>query len=276
MLTANPLDARHARSWLLVSASRTEDFDLADRSDADAVILDLEDGVVTAERSDARRSVAEWLSGDGAAWVRINAATTEDWSADVDALCGLPGLQGVMLAKSESGQQVRDTSVRLGGAVPVLALVESARGIEFAFDIASEPATLRLAFGSGDFRRDTGAGAEPDALAYARGRLVVASAAAGIAAPIDGPTLVDDRDTRVEALAVTRSMGMSGKLCMHAAHTGDVNRELSPSAADAAWADEVIDRLGADGSGVRSGSDRPQLARALTIRTRLDALRLSY
>ncbi|KAF0958329.1 hypothetical protein MLGJGCBP_08584 [Rhodococcus sp. T7] len=63
---------------------------------------------------------------------------------------------------------------------------------------------------------------------------------------------------------------------MHAAHTGDVNRELSPSAEDAAWADEVIDRLGADGSGVRSGSDRPQLARALTIRTRLDALRLSY
>ncbi|BAH52619.1 hypothetical protein ROP_43720 [Rhodococcus opacus B4] len=232
--------------------------------------------MVTDERSDARRSVAEWLSGDGAAWVRINAATTADWSADVDALCGLPGLQGVMLAKSESGQQVRDTAARLGGTVPVLALVESARGIEFAFDIASESATLRLAFGSGDFRRDTGAGAEPDALAYARGRLVVASAAAGIAAPIDGPTLVDDRDTRVEALAVTRSMGMSGKLCMHAAHTGDVNRELSPSAEDAAWADEVIGRLGADGSGVRSGSDRPQLARALTIRTRLDALRLSY
>lgn len=232
--------------------------------------------MATAERSGARRSVAEWLSGDGAAWVRINAATTEDWSADVDTLRGLPGLQGVMLAKSESGQQVRDTSVRLGAAVPVLALVESARGIEFAYDIASEPATLRLAFGSGDFRRDTGAGAEPDALAYARGRLVVASAAAGIAAPIDGPTLADDRDTRVEALAVTRSMGMSGKLCMHAAHTGDVNRELSPSAEDAAWADEVIDRLGADGSGVRSGSDRPQLARALTIRTRLDALRLSY
>ncbi|KAF0958328.1 hypothetical protein MLGJGCBP_08583 [Rhodococcus sp. T7] len=143
--------------------------------------------MVTAERPGARRSVAEWLSGDGAAWVRINAATTQDWPADVDALRGLPGLQGVMLAKSESGQQVRDTSDRLGAAVPVLALVESALGIEFAYDIASEAATLRLAFGSGDFRRDTGAGAEPDALAYARGRLVVASAAAGIAAPIDGP-----------------------------------------------------------------------------------------
>jgi citrate lyase subunit beta/citryl-CoA lyase len=233
--------AIHARSWLLVPGSRPDRFDDAMNSAADAVIFDLEDGVIPSAKGAAREHVTEFLEAGGAGWVRINNVTTADWSIDLAALGNIAGLSGVMLAKTESAEQVDRTAAELPG-IPVLALVESARGIEFAFDIASADATIRLAFGTGDFRRDTNVGA--DALAYARSRLVVASRAADIAGPIDGPCVTGPTELPSE-LAVTKSMGMSGKLCMHARDTAVVNRALSPQPDEVAWAAEIIERLGA-------------------------------
>ncbi|WP_067899174.1 HpcH/HpaI aldolase/citrate lyase family protein [Nocardia vaccinii] len=253
--------AIHARSWLLVPGSRPDRFDDSTNSAADAVIFDLEDGVIPSAKAVAREHVTEFLSTGGIGWVRINNITTADWSTDLAALRGVPGLSGVMLAKTESAEQVDRTAAELPG-IPVLALVESARGIEFAFDIASADATIRLAFGTGDFRRDTNVGA--DALAYARSRLVVASRAAEIAGPIDGPCVTGPADLPAE-LAVTKSMGMSGKLCMHARDTAVVNRALSPQPDEVAWAAETIDRLGPGGENVADGSDLPKLARAHRI-----------
>jgi citrate lyase subunit beta / citryl-CoA lyase len=253
--------AIHARSWLLVPGSRPDRFEDAMNSAADAVIFDLEDGVIPPAKSEAREQVTEFFAAGGSGWVRINNVTTADWAADLEALSGVAGLHGVMLAKTESGEQVDRTAAALPG-LPVLALVESARGIEFAFDIASAAATVRLAFGTGDYRRDTNVGA--DALAYPRSRLVVASRAADIAGPIDGPCVTGPAELPAE-LVVTKSMGMSGKLCMHARDTAVVNRALSPQPDEIAWAAEIIGRLGAAGENVADGSDLPKLARAHRI-----------
>jgi len=256
------IPAIHARSWLLVAGSRPDEFDAAAESAADAVIFDLEDGVIPSAKVEARDHVTRYLAGGGTGWVRINNAATADWSADLAALRDVAGLSGVMLAKAESADQVDRTAAELPG-IPVLALVESALGIEFAFDIASADATIRLAFGTGDFGRDTNA-VGADALAYARSRLVVASRAADIAAPIDGPCITGMLDLQSQ-LVVTKSMGMSGKLCMHWRDTADVNRALSPQPDEIAWAAEVIEQLGAAGENVANGSDLPKLARAHRI-----------
>ncbi|WP_216898243.1 HpcH/HpaI aldolase/citrate lyase family protein [Nocardia alni] len=253
--------AIHARSWLLVPGSRPDRFDDAANSAADAVIFDLEDGVIPSAKGAARGHVTEFLGSTGTGWVRINNATTADWSIDLAALAGVAGLSGVMLAKTESPEQIDRTAARLPG-IPVLALVESARGIEFAFEIASADAVVRLAFGTGDFRRDTNVDA--NALAYARSRLVVASRAADIAAPIDGPCVTGPADLPSE-LAVTKSMGMSGKLCMHARDAEAVNHALSPQPDEITWAADIISRLGAAGENVSDGSDLPKLARAHRI-----------
>ncbi len=253
--------AIHARSWLLVPGSRPDRFDDAINSAADAVIFDLEDGVIPSAKYAAREHVTEFLAAGHAGWVRINNITTADWSIDLSALRDVPGLSGVMLAKTESPEQIDRTAAELPG-VPILALVESARGIEFAFEIASADAVVRLAFGTGDFRRDTNVDA--NALAYARSRLVVASRAADIAAPIDGPCVTGPADLPAE-LAVTKSMGMSGKLCMQARDTETVNSALSPQPDEIAWAADIISRLGAAGENVADGSDLPKLARAHRI-----------
>ncbi len=184
---------------------------------------------------------------------------------DLAALSGLSGLVGVMLAKTESGGQVEATAARLAPGTPILALVESAMGLEAATEIARADSTFRLAFGSGDFRRDTGMSDDPLAMAYPRSRLVVSSRAARIPGPIDGPTLTANDSILGRDAALTLSMGMTGKLCMHSEQAAIVNRELAPSPTDVSWARDVIDALGADGAHVKDGSDLPRLAKALKI-----------
>ena len=257
---------QQARSWLLVPASKPDTFDAALASAADAVILDLEDAVTAPNKPAARRDVAAFLSEHNHAWVRINDATTPFWEEDLAVLAGLPGLEGVMLAKTESGQQADATAERLPDGTKILALVESAVGLEAAPEIARTDGIFRLAFGSGDFRRDTGMSDEPLAMAYPRSRLVVSSRAARLPGPIDGPTLTANESILARDSALTVSMGMTGKLCMHAEQAPTVNRELAPSPSDVTWADEVVDALGADGARVKDGSDLPRLAKALKIR----------
>lgn len=94
-----------------------------------------------------------------------------------------------MLDKTESADHVTESFPRMDGKVPVIPLVESALGIEEANHIAKAQDAFRLAFGSGDFRRDTGMVATPEAIAYPRAKLVVASRVGNLPGPVDGPTV---------------------------------------------------------------------------------------
>jgi citrate lyase subunit beta / citryl-CoA lyase len=255
-----------ARSWLLVNCGRTELFDPAHRSRADQIVLDIEDAVDPARKDEARAGVAEWLSaGDRAAWVRINDRSTEFWDDDVAKLAGLPGLLGVMLAKTEAAEHVTETFDRLGGATPVLALVESALGIEEAVRIAQARGVFRLAFGSGDYRRDTGTSADDLAMAYPRSRLVVASRIGGLPGPIDGPTVSSSHPILREQTAVTVSLGLTGKLCLDPEQVPVINEVISPTPSDVAWARDFLADFEARGQVIRDGSDKPRLGRARKI-----------
>ncbi|WP_182346728.1 HpcH/HpaI aldolase/citrate lyase family protein [Tomitella gaofuii] len=253
-----------ARSWLLVPACDLDGIAAAEVSAADAVILDLEDGTPEHAKDSARDDVVRRLQS-GSSWVRINAVTTTHWRDDVDALRGRPGLAGVVLAESSTPRDVDRTAAQLGAGVPVVPLIESAAGLESAKQIAAVPAVVRLAFGLNDFRRDTGIGGGALALAYVRSQLVLASHLAGCAPPIDGPTMDADPEVLARDTAVTADMGMTGKLALHPAQTAAINSHLSPGADEIAKARELIARLGADGSRITDGSDRPRLARAQSL-----------
>lgn len=260
-----PIDYTHARSWFLLPATRLGEVEHSGGTGADVTIVDLEDGVIPHERHRAREGLAQWFDAGGAGWVRISARDTQDWDHDLTAIGSLPGVEGIVLAKCESAAQIADTAVRVRPGTPLVALVESALGVEFAFQIADHPDTKRLAFGSGDFRRDTGAGDDPSGLSYARSRLVVASRAAGLPGPVDGPTLPSAATTLDTDLLICKRIGLTGKLCLRTDDVGMINTALAPRSADLAWAASVIDELGTDGENVRVGSDLPRLARAKRI-----------
>jgi citrate lyase subunit beta/citryl-CoA lyase len=259
------VSAEIARSWLLVAATRPDDFDAAEASRADQIILDVEDAVDPRLKGAARDDIANWLSSGGSGWVRINDRLSDFWSDDVDALVGLPGLRGVMLAKAEAAAHVTETFDRLRGTTPVIPLVESALGIEEAASIARARGAYRLAFGSGDYRRDTGTSADDLAMAYPRSRLVVASRVGKLPGPIDGPTVGTSHPVLREQSSVAVALGMTGKLCLDLEQLPIINEVISPTRSDVAWAREFLDDFEARGRVIRDGSDLPRLGRAEKI-----------
>lgn len=266
------LEPRHARSWLFTPADRPERYPRRrswsrDEPGADAVILDLEDAVAPARKLHARECLFRRSSDDLPVWVRINDRTSDHWRDDLAAVALLPAVTGVMLPKTERADDVAATAALLPGALPIVALVETSLGIENAFGIASEPATFALAFGVADFRRETGLGDAPEAWAYPRTRLVIASRAAGLRGPIDGPALQLDDVTAVRSEAARSGAGgFTGKLCVHPSQISPVNAAYSPGPEQVAWARRVLEQAAAsDGAAVRVDGemiDRPRLEHA--------------
>lgn len=269
------ISADMARSWLLVNASYPERFQSATDSTADVVILDIEDAVAPDHKDQARHNVVDWFKAGNTGWVRINGYGTQWWPQDVEELSqiihkelGGPlesgGLLGVVLAMVESTDHVNETAAKLP-AVPVVALVETARGLQRINSIAAAKGTFRLAFGIGDFRRDTGMGETPMALAYARSQFTIASRATGLPPAIDGPTVGTKAITLSEATAVTADFGMSGKLALSPEQCVALNEGLSPSQEELTWAHEFMAEFEANGREIRNGSDLPRVARAEKI-----------
>ena len=258
------LPATLSRSWLLASAAVEKTFAPALASDADSVVLDLEDAVPSQDKTEARNRVTQALAEGMGAWVRVNGADTDCWAEDLAALSSMPNLRGIMLAMTETPQHIIRTAARVRRGTPVLALIESAVGIDNATAIACAPGTFRLAFGLGDFRRDTGASDDPLALAYARGRLVVASRVGRLPGPIDGPTVGATTDELRQACTVTAAMGMTGKLCLTPEATSTINDGWAPRAVERQWAAELL-HAPASGLTTGDGSYLPRLARAQKV-----------
>ncbi len=257
------IDPVLARSWLLVNGAQYDRFEAAARSRADIVVLDIEDAVAPKDKDSARANVVRWMEDGHSDWVRINGFGTPWWAADIAALADT-SIGGVMLAMVESVDHVTETAKRLPN-IPVVALVETARGLERITEIASAKGTFRLAFGIGDFRRDTGFGESPTTLAYARSRFTIAAKAANLPSAIDGPTVGSNPHKLSDATAVSAEFGMTGKICLTPDQCAAVNEGLSPSLDDISWAREFFTEFEAEGGEIRNGSDLPRIARATKI-----------
>nr|WP_245192916.1 CoA ester lyase [Kocuria sp. JC486] len=259
------MPARLSRSVLLVGASDPSVFPAALASEADSVIFDIEDGLPEAQKAQGRAAVVDALNGGAGAWVRINDITSEHWREDLEALAEAKNLRGLMLAKTEHPDHITRTAMMMPAGTPVIALIESAVGLMNANDIARAPGVFRLAFGVGDFRRDTGASGDPMALAHARSVLVVASRVGLLPGPIDGPSVGAHGEDLAEACRVTQSMGMTGKLTLDPNQADGINTGLAPSEQEIAWARELIDNFETGATGTMDGSYLPRLARARKV-----------
>jgi citrate lyase subunit beta/citryl-CoA lyase len=255
-----------ARSWLFVPGNRPDRFDKACNAGADAVILDLEDAVLPEHKPGARETVAGWLSPGRSVYVRVNGPDTEWFRDDVTAALR-PGLAGIVFPKAECRDHLELLSRILPPQVPVLPLVESARGIWNVMEIATGPGVRRLVFGSDDFRLDANVIGDGEELLYARSRVVLASRVAGLPPPVDGVTTdIDDGDILAEHVLRARRLGFGGKLCIHPRQVDPINRGFLPTAQEIAWARGVVAAAEASGEGaIRLDGklvDRPVVERA--------------
>lgn len=252
-------------SLLFVPASRPERYAKALEAGADGVIIDLEDAVAPADKDSARASLAAWLDPAHPVLVRINAADTPWFVADLELLAR-PGVRAVVLPKAEHADDIEVAS-RAGKGLPVLPLIESAFGFERRMALAHADHVERLIFGQIDFQADMNMRCSEEELLPFRSGLVLASRLAGIAAPIDGPCVAIDDVELLQADALRgRRLGFGGKLCIHPRQVAVVNRCFAPSDEDVAWARRVVAADAASGGAAVAVDgkmvDRPVVLRA--------------
>ena len=224
---------------------------------ADAVILDLEDAVATAEKCVARGAVvaALALARRPLLYVRVNATDTEFCYGDLVAIVR-PGLDGIVLPKVESAAalatidwlltQLEREQGLVPRAIDLIPIIETARGLDGLDVVLAAGTRVRhVAFGAGDFTLDVNmAWSRTEAeLAFARARIVTASRAAGIEAPFDTVwvDLADEQGLEMSArTALGFGFGFQGKMCIHPKQIGIVNRVFTPGESEVAYAERVV------------------------------------
>ena len=242
-----------ATTALFVPGDQPARYAKALASGADAVVIDLEDAVAPGKKNEARTALVAYLSD---LWlrqphillriaVRINPLATAG-TLDITALNTLDerirhAIAGVLVPKSETAEELDQVDMLLGRSTALTALVESAEGIEAVGAIARARGVQRLAFGALDFTADVGS-SDTTLLDHARSRLVIASAAARIAPPLDSPNPEFRDASSVDSGARrARALGFGGQLCIHPLQVDIVGAAFTPSDEEVSWARNVID-----------------------------------
>jgi citrate lyase subunit beta / citryl-CoA lyase len=269
-VTASALAA--ARSLLFVPGDNARRLRKAAGSGAHGIIADLEDGVAPPERDTARANIESTFDDerrDVLRCIRVNPPGTPDHERDVELVRALPGVVLVLPKATPHSLEA------VTGLARLVAIVETAAGLDAARELASHPGVDALALGNLDLSADLGLRPRVDGLELLvpRATLVLASAAARIRPPFDGvhPDYRDDAGLR-DVVDLAASTGMRGKLCIHPAQVRLVNEGFAPSQAERAWARAVLDESDAarrEGRGVAvlDGTmiDAPVVARARAL-----------
>ena len=200
----------------------------------------------------ARELVARWLAHRKATsaqlWVRINSTSPD---ADIASVV-VAGVTGVMVPKAEPEllarvEQLladRERSLQLRpGTVQTIPLIETARGLLDVAEQARMPRVARLAIGRADLAGELGLRVDPEGPDFRPLllQLVLASAAAGIAAPV-APTSTDftDLDALRASTQQLLALGFRGRTAIHPAQLSVINEVFTPSPSEVQKAQRLI------------------------------------
>jgi citrate lyase subunit beta/citryl-CoA lyase len=238
-------------AMLFVPAGRPRMIEKARTLDADAVIVDLEDGTGAGEKLEARAALPAQLAGGWpdrpVLFVRVNGPSTDYFVDDMTtAVACTP--YGICVPKCETAEDVKRAEYyveRAGGgpAIRLLPFVESALGVVNAYEIAgASERVVAIALGSEDLAADVGlrrtkAGAE---IAYYRGAIATAARAAGVLA-IDAVFIdFNDPEGLAADAASGRAAGFAGKQLIHPSQIAVTQRAFAPTAEELTRAERIV------------------------------------
>lgn len=241
-------------SYLYVPADADPRLQLAGKRGADALIIDLEDGVAYPAKAGARAAAAQYCRQSRAPgpelWVRVNSGDLGE--ADIAAVI-CPAVRGVCVPKVAAHADLAAVDALLSRAervagladrsVAVCPLIESAAGLTELAGITRAPRVCVLQIGEADLVADLGAERTPGGqeLLLARSMVVAASRAAGLAAPVGAvsASFGDLEAFAAETLALRR-LGFRGRACIHPAQIPVVHEVFTPSPAEVREAQAVV------------------------------------
>ncbi|HEX2804234.1 MAG TPA: CoA ester lyase [Sphingomicrobium sp.] len=270
------------RSWLFVPADSEKKIGKAIESEADAIIFDLEDSVVSTRKA-AARDILKGLgkrSGGPDWWVRVNPLGTAHHKDDLD-LISRSDVTGIVLPKAESGADVVELAHRTGN-IPIHAIVTETAASLFGLLSYRNPQSplVAMSWGAEDLSAALGASSKYDfdgelAFTYKLARsLCLAGAVAAGVQPVDGvfADFRDDSGLRRECEAAQRE-GFTGKLAIHPAQVPVINDAFLPTPEEIGHAKAIIEAFEAepDAGTISVGGrmvDRPHLDQARRVLSR--------
>ena len=247
------------RTALFVPGNRPERIEKAFNTEADIVIIDLEDAVPISEKEISRSTVREKVAqfSHRMMLVRINALGSPFIEGDLEEAI-VQGVNGIILPKVEKPDDIHEINGLLSkveekralpqGSIHLFPLIESAAAVQYVYEIVSvktKPERIyTAAFGAADYTLDMGIemSMEGTELFYARSRISIACRAAGIAPPVDTPFMIDLND--IEALISdakrAKALGFQGKQLIHPKQIEPCNRIFSPAPEEIDRAKKII------------------------------------
>ena len=240
------------RSLLFAPAHRPELFAKAVAKGADLVCIECEDAVPAHKKAEARAEMVALLSSPSPAHdtgyervVRINALDTEDGQADIEAICAHKlAPNAILVPKIDTASQLSELADRLdtaGVACELMALIETARGLEHIAEIVQATDRLSLLlFGGVDLSAELGCEMSWMALLYARQRTIHGAALASLDV-LDMPHVnITSLDEVAEEAEKAREIGFTGKAAIHPAQLDIIHQAFSPTAQQINTAQEII------------------------------------
>lgn len=229
----------------------------------DAVILDLEDAVPIGEKETsrvfARDSISMFKNAGIGVFIRVNSLDTGLIEEDISTVV-VKELDGIILPKTETEDDIarldellREEEKRKGlesNSISIIALVESPRGVQNVFGIATSPRLVGIGFGAGDFLREMGVGFAVTRLSpeeyyplilHARSCISQAARISGVEA-IDTPffgLLIDMKGLYRES-EQAKLLGFTGKQLIHPRQLDTVNEVFTPSEEDVEYAKSIV------------------------------------
>lgn len=247
--TQRPADAADGHSmrwdfpgpaWLFCPADRAERYEKAAAA-ADVVILDLEDGVGAGDKAVAREALTLTPLDPAHTVVRVNAAGTEDFDADLTALAST-AYHRIMLPKCESAQQVS-----LLSEYEVIALFESPLGALRTEEVMAEPNVIGSMAGAEDLVAGLGGistrradGSYRDVARQLRSTALLAAKAYGKFA-LDSVYLdiADTAGLRAESDEAV-AVGYDAKVAIHPKQLVEIRAAYAPGDDELDWARRVL------------------------------------
>lgn len=257
------------RSFMFLPAYKEHFIDKALESDADALILDMEDSVPPELRQNARNIIIRYCK-EGRFWgkkifVRVNEIGTKDFAEDIGQLT-VAGITGIMPSKIKSQKDIIFLDYLLDmyelqrgfdkGSILLAPLIETTQAVAGIEDIiqASER-IVAVCFGGEDYLNDLGCiyTYQTSAFMYPRAKIVNAARAAGIL-PIDTPYLdISDLKGLEQQANESYRNGFAGNLILNPKQIAIVNRAFLPKENDIAYAREVIEAVREANQGEQNG-----------------------
>lgn len=260
---------RLRRSVLFTPGSRPDRVQKAiENRTADVVVADLEDAVGPDDKASARDAVCSALAAvprkpqGPERWVRVNQWQTPWAVPDLEAVV-LARPDAVVVPKAGRWAELVALDVTLSrlerrhdvsvGSTQVVAILETAHGVETAAKVARAPRVTALAFGAEDLAADIGLKRtkSSEEVFTARSRVALAAGAAGVDAIDQVFVDIDDTDAILAEASFARNLGYRGKMVIHPRQVAPVHTAFSPSPQEVADAERLLSAV--EGAEVGAG-----------------------